>query len=276
MTTIAWIDGRWGPPADLSLPLSDRGLQLADGWFETVLIEAGQPRLLREHLQRWQEGAALLGLQAPPAIETLEPLIAEAIDRSPEGAACGALRLNWSRGEIADPQASRGIGLPKANAPQPQPRFWLQLTPIQLDFRAITAIVSRQEQRNASSQLSRCKTFAYNQAIAARREAQACGADDALLLSSGGGLSCGSTANLLVQRQGRWLTPPLSSGCLPGIMRRRSLELGLAEEAPLQAQPQPGDHWLLINSLGCRPLRQLDGQLLPTIPAAEDLWRSLL
>ena len=28
---IAWIDGQWGSPHALGLPLADRGLQLADG-----------------------------------------------------------------------------------------------------------------------------------------------------------------------------------------------------------------------------------------------------
>ena len=44
--TIAWIDGCWGEPDDLQLPLSDRGLQLADGLFETVLVLDGAPQLL--------------------------------------------------------------------------------------------------------------------------------------------------------------------------------------------------------------------------------------
>ena len=65
-TAIAWIDGRWGTPESLALPLNDRGLQLADGLFETVLVRRGAAMLLEEHLQRWQAGAELLGMAAPP------------------------------------------------------------------------------------------------------------------------------------------------------------------------------------------------------------------
>jgi len=44
---IAWLGdssghGCWGSPADLAIPLDDRGLLLADGLFETVLVEAGR------------------------------------------------------------------------------------------------------------------------------------------------------------------------------------------------------------------------------------------
>ena len=66
--SIAWINGTWGRPEELKLPLSDRGLQLADGLFETVLIRSGQPCLLDEHLARWCEASKLLGLDPPASI----------------------------------------------------------------------------------------------------------------------------------------------------------------------------------------------------------------
>ena len=278
LSSVAWIDGRWGTPEQLQLPLADRGLQLADGLFETVWVEGGRPQLLAEHLQRWQRSAALLGMAAPPAAASLEPLLLEAIERAQlaSGPGGGALRLNWSRGD----QRGRGIDLPQGPTTAAEHRLWLQLTPCKATFTPLTAMVSRQETRNASSLLSRCKTFAYGQAVQARREAQQAGAEEALLRSSSGGLCCGTTANLLVQRQGRWLTPPLSSGCLPGVMRGRLLELGLVEEAPLEASPAAGERWLLINSLGCRPLLRLDGHPLEAWPEAETeaerLWRKLL
>jgi 4-amino-4-deoxychorismate lyase len=277
-TAVAWIGGAWGAPQQLQLPLADRGLQLADGLFETVWVEGGQPQLLQAHLRRWRQGAELLGMAPPPADHELMALIQEAIARAglAEGGQGGALRLNWSRGD----HRGRGIDLPDGPPVAEQHRLWLQLTPCEATFTPLTAIVSRQETRNGSSLLSRCKTFAYGQAIQARREARRAGADEALLLSTGGELCCGSSANLLVQRQGRWLTPPLSSGCLPGVMRGRLLELGLAAEARLGASVEPGDRWLLINSLSCRPVQALEGQPLGDWPSAaadaERLWRRLL
>ena len=265
---VGFLDGCWAEPSQLFISLNDRGLQLADGLFETVLVLGGEPQLLEAHLRRWQSSAALLAMAPPPGAAELQPLIQEAITRAGLQTGSGALRLNWSRGS----SQGRGINVPD----QADPRFWLQLSPHEPLFSAQTAIVSRHEQRNSASRLSQCKTFAYGQAIQARLEAQQAGADEALLLSNSGELCCGSTANLLIKRQGQWLTPPLSSGCLPGVMRGRLLELGLAREAPLQATPEPGDAWLLINSLGCRPLRSVDDQALELHHDAEALWRSLL
>jgi hypothetical protein len=173
----------------------------------------------------------------------------------------------------------------------------------------VTTWISQLERRQATSLLSQCKTFAYGQAIQARREARSAGAEEALLLGTGGELCCGATANLLVCRGGTWLTPPLASGCLPGVMRGRALELGLVREATLdpglllQPADDSGHHpskdsvkdsvmdsvsaALLLNSLGCRPIRAVNGQLLgPADQAhgdpggasslAESFWRSLL
>jgi branched-subunit amino acid aminotransferase/4-amino-4-deoxychorismate lyase len=280
---IAWIEspepnGRWGSPETLSLPLNDRGLLLADGVFETVLVSDGQPHLLAAHLERWRQGAALLGMDSPPAAWQLEPLIREAVERS--GIRQGALRLNWSRGSTTS--AGRGIGL---SSPC-RHRFWLQLNVAAPCFALVQVIVSPTEERSATSLLSRCKTFSYGPAIQARRQAEAAGADDALLASSAGGLCCGTTANLLVRREDRWLTPPLASGCLPGVMRARALELGLAWEGQQgelrEADLHRSTGALLLNSLSCRPISHLGGRRLAW-PAeaqaqaeARALWQQLL
>ena len=304
---IAWIGdpsqppqrGQWGRPDQLSLPLDDRGLTLADGLFETVLVEQGQARLLDAHLDRWRRSAALLGMEPPPTRQVLEPQIAAALQRSQ--AAGGALRLNWSRGSAP----ARGIDLPADGEPPLLHRFWLQFTPLQPSFRPVTVWISQLERRQGASLLSQCKTFAYGQAIQARREARSAGAEEALLLGTGGELCCGATANLLLLIDGTWLTPPLASGCLPGVMRGRALELGLVHEATLDPglllQSVDGSVHdpskdsvtdsvsaaLLLNSLGCRPIRAVNGQAVGAAgqpvgdpgwasALAESFWRSLL
>jgi branched-subunit amino acid aminotransferase/4-amino-4-deoxychorismate lyase len=276
--TIAWIDGpgdggTWGPPEQLALPLADRGLALADGLFETVLIQNGKPHLLEAHLQRWRQAAARLGMAAPPEANRLRPLLAEAIERS--GSSDAALRLNWSRGN-----ASRGIALPAQDDGPPSHRFWLQLSPWRPGFEAVSSIISRGERRNPASQISACKTFAYGWAVQARREAQQRGADEALLLNTAGQLCCATTANLLLLIEGSWLTPPLVSGCLPGIMRAQGLAQGWLQEAELW--PLDLDRCeavLLINSLDCRPLvgKRSHAEATQLLgPTARRLWEQCL
>lgn len=278
---LAWIgapgahgppwQGQWGAPGALCLPLDDRGLLLADGIFETVLVAQGCPWLLAEHVERWHRGAALLGLPPPPGIEALAPLIAEAVCRS--GLQGGALRLNWSRGS-----GGRGIELPSLWEKPLVPRFWLQLSPWTPTFQPVGVMVSRWERRHPSNPMNHCKTLAYGWAVQARREARASGADDALVCNTTGALCGGTTANLLLRLEGHWLTPPADSGCLPGVMRGRALALGLMEEAPLYPSQLAGaEGGLLLNSLDCRPLRLREGMdLHQATLEARRLWLNCL
>ena len=269
---IAWFNEEWGQPAELALPLSDRGLQLADGLFETILIHHNRPCLFDAHLRRWERSCELLGMAPPPKRAWLEPLIQKAIHRLGLARGEGALRLNWSRGD----GNQRGIGLDHNAADPSRHRFWMTLQTHTPTFGSVRTWISCHEYRQASSLMSRCKTFSYGQSIQVRREAEQRGAEDGLMLSSNGTLCCGSSANLVVQRHGEWLTPPISDGCLPGVMRGEALKQGLLKEQSLSAEPQPGDQWLLINSLGCRTISQVNGEPLTNRGNGETIWRSLL
>jgi 4-amino-4-deoxychorismate lyase len=269
---ITWFNEEWGQPAELALPLSDRGLQLADGLFETILIHHNRPCLFDAHLRRWERSCELLGMAPPPKRAWLEPLIQKAIHRLGLAQGEGALRLNWSRGD----GNQRGIGLDHNAADPSRHRFWMTLQTHTPTFGSVRTWISCHEYRQASSLMSRCKTFSYGQSIQVRREAEQRGAEDGLMLSTNGTLCCGSSANLVVQRHGEWLTPPISDGCLPGVMRGEALKQGLLKEQSLSAEPQPGDQWLLINSLGCRTISQVNGEPLTNRGNGETLWRSLL
>jgi len=289
MNAIAWIGGggervsdaggtgRWGAPGQLNLPADARGLLLGEGVFETVLVMEARAWLLADHLQRWQQGAALLGLPPPP-VAAASALITEAIERS--DISSGAVRLNWCRGSTL-----RGLQPVDSEADgAASPLFWLQLSACEPGFGAARVIVSPTEVRSATSLLSRCKSFGYAASLVARRQAAAATADDALLLSSTGELCCGSSANLLVKRGDQWLTPPETSGCLNGIMRQRALTLGLAREGHLDADALSGSPpALLLNSLGCRPITAAGAAAADQTTAtalssaqAERFWRRLL
>jgi para-aminobenzoate synthetase/4-amino-4-deoxychorismate lyase len=64
---------------------------------------------------------------------------------------------------------------------------------------------------------------------------RAAGTFEILFEDEAGFLTEGSFTHLFVERAGRLLTPPLSRGLLPGILRERLIEEGRAEEADLVA-----------------------------------------
>tara|TARA_Y100001968_G_scaffold261314_1_gene249134 strand:+ start:1275 stop:2105 length:831 start_codon:yes stop_codon:yes gene_type:complete len=265
---LGWINGHWGIFKDLKISINDRGLNFADGIFETILILNGIPQLLSEHLDRWEKSAHILEMNPPPSKEWLITLINDGINKSLLNDRNGVVRINWSRGEAHH----RGISISTTNSY----RFWLEIDHYKLNFEPTSTIISQKERRNSFSKLSKCKSFSYNQAIQARIEANNAGFNDALLLNTKGDLCCGTTSNILVKRGGNWLTPSLNSGCLPGIMRQRGIDLNIIQEALIEAIPEDNDEWFLINSLSCNPIQQIDKYKLTMTTNPKEFWLKLL
>ena len=265
---LGWINGQWGLFKDLKLPINDRGLNFADGIFETILILNGKPQLLDEHLNRWEKSANILKMNLPPSKQWLLSLIEDGIDRLELNNENGVVRLNWTRGD----SKQRGIDLSNSNLH----RFWLEIDSYDPKFEPVSTIFSQTEKRNPFSKLSLCKTLSYNQSIQARIEAKNSGCDDALLLNTEGHICCGTTANILVKRKNSWLTPASDSGCLPGIMRQQGIDLKLIKESILQPVIEEDDEWFLINSLSCRPIRKIDEKSLKISTNPQEFWKELL
>jgi para-aminobenzoate synthetase/4-amino-4-deoxychorismate lyase len=76
----------------------------------------------------------------------------------------------------------------------------------------------------------------------------AAGTFETVFTDPDGFLTEGSFTNIFVERDGRLLTPPLSRGLLPGILRRRLLDGGEAEEADLRPD-HLRDGFLIGNSV---------------------------
>ena len=265
---LGWINGHWGVFKDLKVPINDRGLNFADGIFETIFILNGVPQLLTEHLNRWEKSASILEMNPPPSKEWLISLVKDGINRAKLNNINGVIRINWSRGE----SEQRGIDISKTSLHS----FWLEMDSYQPNFESISTMISQTERRNSFSRLSSCKTFSYNQGIQARLEAKNAGFNDALLLNSQGEICCATTANILVKRENNWLTPPSNSGCLPGIMRQRGIDLNIIKETLIEATPKDNDEWFLINSLSCHPIKKINTKEFKIKTNPKDFWLTLL
>ncbi len=92
------------------------------------------------------------------------------------------------------------------------------LTP--LPGRTVTVMLAPEANATRASDLFlRHKTTVRARYDAAWRAAQAQGAFDMLFFNERGELTEGGRSNVFVKRNGIWMTPPLLSGVLPGVMR---------------------------------------------------------
>lgn len=256
---MIFLHDRLVAPQDARIDPADRGFTLGDGVFETLRTYAGRPFRLDAHLARLADGAAALGIPLPFPMERIAEAVAETLAANHlDGDA--TIRITLTRGPGA-----RGL-LPPAT-----PRPTLMITAAAHrpgPGRPLTAIVST-IRRNEHSPLSRLKTLNYLDSVLAQREAAAAGADEAILLNAAGRLACAARANLFVVRDGRLLTPPVSEGVLPGIVRAEivaiATELGLElRETPLDAGVlAAADEAFLTNSLiEIAALTRIDGRLV--------------
>ena len=85
-------------------------------------------------------------------------------------------------------------------------------------------------------------------------------AREVLLWNRRGEATEGSIANLVVELDGRRVTPPLAAGVLPGVLRGALLAEGAVVEAPVATGDlaRAGGLWLVSSLRGWRPARLLD------------------
>jgi para-aminobenzoate synthetase/4-amino-4-deoxychorismate lyase len=75
-------------------------------------------------------------------------------------------------------------------------------------------------------------------------------ADDVLLVNGKGEITESTVANVVVRLDGRWVTPPVESGCLPGVYRSVLLGVGRIHERVVTLDDLRGaDEVALINSV---------------------------
>jgi para-aminobenzoate synthetase/4-amino-4-deoxychorismate lyase len=83
---------------------------------------------------------------------------------------------------------------------------------------------------------------------------------DALFLNEKGYVTEGGRSNIFIKLDGQWLTPPISSGCLPGVMRSVLLKdptMNALERDILPSDVIRADEVILCNALrGIIPIKK--------------------
>jgi branched-chain amino acid aminotransferase len=79
--------------------------------------------------------------------------------------------------------------------------------------------------RHAASEFSGCKILSWSHNLTWYEEAHQRGFDEVVLLNERGEVSECTSANIFVATGGEVVTPPLDSGCLPGVTRELLLDV---------------------------------------------------
>lgn len=258
-------------PDGAAISVLDRGFQLGDGVFDTMVSFGGRAFLRDHHVGRLKRHAEKIGIDTAdlPLESMLDSVLADA------GGEHAILRTTLTRG-----QATRGLW--PGDAQQASLLVTAQSwSPALLGQPA--RLCEASTPRNQHSLLSRIKSLAYLDNILAAREAAQAGADDAIIRNLDGNAVCSTIANLFAVVDGMLVTPPLGDGCLDGVMRSLVLQeataMGLhhAERSltpPLLAR---ADEVFLTNSVRVvRPVIAVGEHRLPPATLTPQILARLL
>ncbi|MCH8204802.1 MAG: aminodeoxychorismate synthase component I [Candidatus Hydrogenedentes bacterium] len=184
------------------------------------LLWDGRYFLLEKHLRRLSHSADYFGI--PLDLEAIKRQLAETARTLERGRHKIRLRVTRSGGVHIDAERTRPPGRFKVG---------LALGPVD------TADVFLYHKTTHRSQ--------YDALRLARPEL-----DDVLLWNERGEITESTIANIVVRRAGAWLTPPVSCGLLPGVMREYLLQTGEISEAVIRKEDlDQAERIALINSV---------------------------
>lgn len=228
MPTTIWIDGQYCDRDSAKVSVFDHGLLYGDGVFEGIRAYEGKLFRLRQHLERLYDSAKAIALTIPMSLPDMAAMTEEALGRSGIGDAY--LRHIITRG-VGD------LGLDPRHCPKPTVILivdTIKLFRAEVLERGLTVITAGTPipQREAVS--PRVKSLNYLAHIMAKLEGINAGADEVLMLESGGTVAEGSGQNVFIVKRGVLKTPPPWAGILQGVTRDAVLELATGLGIPAQ------------------------------------------
>jgi branched-chain amino acid aminotransferase len=229
-----WADGNLREWRSLSVPLmSDavvRAVSVFDG-MRADLTEDGRVRLLsgRAHVKRLLSNARALRL--PVAYNVDEILEASAVVARAELAATGK-HIAYVR-----PMALGARLTDQANPCSLTIAAFAQDNPAPETTRVQVSSLRRPRPDSLPPQVKAVANYQLSRL--ARISARAAGYDDAVFLNSDGRLAEGAGAALMIERDGRVVTPPSWEGCLPSITIDIVERIAAEAAVPFAREPIP-------------------------------------
>jgi branched-chain amino acid aminotransferase len=248
----AWMNGELlADPAVPAIGISDHGLTVGDGVFESIKVLDNVPFAMTRHVERLVRSAAGLGL--PPvdrgAVRRGVAAVLEAQDLP-----LGRLRLTYTAGP--GPFGSgRGEGPPTL----------LVVADTMVAFPTTTSIATVPWPRNERGALSGLKTTSYAENVIALARAREQGATEAIFANTRGHLCEGTGSNIFYVVDGELRTPTLESGCLAGVTRSLLLEWYGAREIdePIDILHAASEIFLVSTTRDVQGVHTCDRRSLP-------------
>jgi branched-chain amino acid aminotransferase len=218
----------------------EKGWMEGTGIFETIKTVNNQPWALSRHMRRAVTSALRVGIKLPSQEDLLS-----AFDLlfSHESFENGLLRVSFGRdGNWVAAHLHYEPG-----------NFAAKLV-------SYNQVVSKQGQP--------IKSFPYSHRLRILDEVKALGFNEAIVFNTDRRVCEGAVTNLIFLLDGQWVTPPISDGVLPGVMRALVIEYcGVQVRSILESDlPRVESGYLLSSLRIAQPIASINGRDLLQTP----------
>ncbi len=243
--------------SDAALSAGQIGLLSGWGVFSTLRVIDGVLFAWERHWARVRKDAALFNIELPQDPEPLRRRLLDLIEANK--APNSTLRLAIVR---------NGGGM-WAGAPTGRASDIIALTADTKHWGGGVKLTWAEQGRHAASPFSGAKILSWALNLRLLEMAQARGFDEVILLNEFGQVAECTSANIFVAKGVQALTPPLSSGCLPGITREVILAeiqvpgLTICEQPLTPADVESADEVFITSTTReLLPVLEIDGKEL--------------
>ncbi len=211
---VVFHNGRMLSVEEVRLSPGQSGLMSGWGLFTTMRVIEGIPFAYERHWKRLSRDAQKTHCPFPFLEETVHDQLKEVLRANHVREGCARIYVIQNQ-----------IGFWRSDEDLPAADLLIcsaDLPPVKEPVR----LALREHGRHAASPLAGVKVTSWLNNVWNLYEAHQGGYDEVVLLNERGEVAECTAANIFCVREGRVLTPPLSSGCLEGVTRGVVLEIG--------------------------------------------------
>ncbi len=256
MKSIAYYNGRLSTDEDIKIPLTDRAIYFGDGIYDAALVRAGKIYLFDEHITRFLTNAEALELDINDIKESIRRLLVDIAMMHSEGDSFLYFQLSRSgekRKHAFATDAAVNLLITLSSIPHPN----------------VTKTARLKTHEDVRHGMCHIKTLNLLPAAIAAARAEREGYDEALLVRGETVTEC-SHSNVFIIKDGRLITHPLDNEILPGIMRKKILDIARIASIPYEerkfgiAEVMQADEVLISSSSRLvERVAEIDGQKFP-------------
>jgi 4-amino-4-deoxychorismate lyase len=244
---------------------TNRGLLFGDGFFESIIQINGHYPLLEYHIKRIKWSADLLKIDISLALDLVETELNKLKSKGIfkiKVIICRSGHGNYTPFDIA--------------SNSPTLLFDKQVLEIDHSEEKLLKIeISNTVKLISGLDFTKIKSLSALPYVLAGIECRENNLDDLVLLNDKNEIAECISSNIFLLKNNKWITPPLSSGCVAGVMREYIIEnsnmFGINIEVnPLKKSDLTDCEGVLISNAirGARVVAQIEDNIIPTTKSA--------